>query len=306
MSDQRPVMSASRAVLLFGTSPGLHRVVHQAGSQVGTLFSPEERQAILDRVLDTLRTDDRVAGVVIVGSGAVGFDDDYSDIDLAVVVAEEEDTLPVFRDWKPRIEALLPVIHSFETIYGPHSYLYGFLFKGFLELNLGFVCLANLFAKRARWQVAFDRSGKIENIMRSSWEQRVEPDVQTAYLRRLDSIWHYIIQVITALKRGHPWRALHELEQIRNRAVELAGLRLRLETKHFRHVDQMPEELLVELERTLICSLEPVDILRALKATTACFFREARALDNALGLDVASDLEARMQDYIALSSANNE
>lgn len=279
--------------------------IHQADSQVGALFSPQERQEVLDRTLVALRTDDRIAGVVIVGSGAVGFEDDYSDIDLAVVVAEEEDTLPVFRDWKPRIEALLPVIHSFETIYGPNSYLHGFLFEGFLELNLGFVCLANLFAKRARWQVAFDRSGKIENIMRSSWEQRAGPDAQAAYLSRLNSIWHYIIQVVIALKRGHPWRALHELEQIRSRVVELAGLRLGLETKHFRHVDQIPEEFLAELERTLVCSLAPADILRALKATTACFFREARELDNALSLDVAADLEARMQEYIALSSASN-
>ena len=124
-------------------------------------FSPEERQGILDRVLSVLQNDARIAGVLIVGSGAVGFDDEYSDIDLSVVVAEEDDVTLVFREWRGQIESLLSVIQCFESYYGPNNYLYGFLLSNFLELDIGFLCLANLIAKKPRWEIAPTESSSV-------------------------------------------------------------------------------------------------------------------------------------------------
>lgn len=235
---------------------------------------------------------------MLVGSGAIGFDDVYSDIDLSVVVAAEDDLAAVFREWRGRMEKVLPVIHCVKVTYGPNNYLYAFLLDGFLELDVGFLCLANLSAKRERWKIAFDRSGKIEAIMQSSFEKRPQPDIRATYLSRINSIWHYIIHVVAALKRRQPWKALHYFEDIRNRTVEFAGLRRGLETKHFRQVYQMPDEFLAELQQTLLSSTDTADILRAPKAVTLCFFGEARGFDKMLGLDVASNLEAKMQEYL--------
>jgi len=217
-----------------------------------------------------------------------------------VVVAAADDVKAVFRDWRARIEEILPVIHCVEVTYGPNNYLYAFLLDGFLELDIGFLCLTNLLAKRERWKIVFDRSGKIEDIMRSSWEKRAKPDIKDAYLSRINGIWHYIIHGVVALKRCQPWRALHYLEVIRNRTVELAGLRTGLETKHFRQVDQMPNEFLTELRQTLVSSKDTVDIMRALKAATMCFFREARFLDKMVGLNIGNKLGAKMEEYLKL------
>ena len=49
------------------------------------MYSTEERENALNLICDALRQDDRVAGCVLVGSGAVGFADEFSDIDLHVV-----------------------------------------------------------------------------------------------------------------------------------------------------------------------------------------------------------------------------
>lgn len=78
-----------------------------------TIFSADERREILDRILLNFEDDDRITGVLVVGSGAVGFDDDYSDIDLCIVIAKEADVFNVLRDWKGRIEDLFPVIQNF-------------------------------------------------------------------------------------------------------------------------------------------------------------------------------------------------
>ncbi len=68
-----------------------------------SFYSPEYRQATLDKVLAALEADERIIGVLVVGSGAVGFDDDLSDIDLCIVAADD-DAESVFRDRRHRFE----------------------------------------------------------------------------------------------------------------------------------------------------------------------------------------------------------
>ena len=160
------------------------------------MFSPQERQQILERLLAELQSNDRIAGVVVVGSAATGFEDDYSDIDLTVPVAEGAPLQSLFREWEGRIRALFPVAAHFTAeISDPEVYLHGFLLDNYLELDISFMRLADLFAKRERWRVAFDRIGRIEDIMRTTWENRADLDVQARYQRILSSIWHYITHV---------------------------------------------------------------------------------------------------------------
>lgn len=67
---------------------------------VKDLFSPKDREHVLITVLDKLKSDERLAGVIVVGSGAIGFEDVFSDIDLCVVVEKGENLMAVFADIK--------------------------------------------------------------------------------------------------------------------------------------------------------------------------------------------------------------
>ena len=55
-----------------------------------SLFTPEEREETARRVSRLLGSDDRIDGVVIVGSLA-GQGDRWSDIDIEVIVADDEE-----------------------------------------------------------------------------------------------------------------------------------------------------------------------------------------------------------------------
>lgn len=131
-------------------------------------FSPAERQGILDLLLAELEGDREILGVLVVGSGAVGFDDVYSDIDLCVVIAESVDVHRKFQEWGLKIEALLPVFYCGESVRGRSSFLWVILLENFLEIDLGFLCLDDLEARRGRWKTVFDHSGRIERIMERS------------------------------------------------------------------------------------------------------------------------------------------
>lgn len=262
-------------------------------------FTPESRQETLKRILAALEEDERIIGVLIVGSGAVGFDDDLSDIDLSIV-ASDEDAEPVFRDWRARFEDLLPIIDCGEVVYGPGSYLYVILLDGFLEFDAGFMAIGKLSAKRERWRVAFDRSGRIEGIMHRTWAERRKPDLGTEYHRRADGIWHIIMHVGQALMRSHLVRGLHYLETIRTRTIELACIRMDLDAGDYRQVHQLPSELIDRLQATLPASIGDVELLRACETAIDCFFAEAREWDGMLDTDIADTLEPRMRQYLAI------
>jgi hypothetical protein len=74
-------------------------------------YSPTERQDIPDQLLAALRKDQNITGVLIVGSGAEGFDDVYSDIDLCAVIAQARDVHPTFQEWGEKLNQLLPVFY---------------------------------------------------------------------------------------------------------------------------------------------------------------------------------------------------
>ena len=273
--------------------------------QTDTHYSPATREATLNRLLTALQSDKRITSLLVVGSGAEGFEDDHSDIDLCAVTTSADDVRPAFQEWGVKIHEMLSVFHSLESVRGPNVYLWVCLLENFLEIDLCFLCLDDLKATRNRWKTVFDHSGKIEDIMQSSWENRPKPDLEEAYRSRLSPIWHCIKHAAIAVQRKEPWRAIFELEQIRDRTIELRGLRDGLETKRFRHVDQMSEDFLKGLERTLVLSLRDVDIMNALKAATACFFQEARHFDEMLDLKLAERFETKMKAYLELFKADS-
>lgn len=261
-------------------------------------FTPAQRQAILDHLLTDLEKDDRIVGVLVVGSGATGFEDEYSDIDLAVVTASAAEVEPAACAWEQRVRECWTVRGHFFNVREPNLILHGFLLDNFLEIDIGFQHLGNLIARRERWRIVFDRTGQIADLMRTSWANHPPPDIRGIYQHHLGGVWYYITHVTVGVQRGQLWRAISDLDMLRAYAVDLAGLRLGIETDHFRDVHKLPPEIAEELETTLVTRLEPAEILRAMRATAAFFFREAHALDALLGLNAASDLERSMQTYM--------
>jgi len=269
------------------------------------LFTEVERLAALEILLGAMRKDERLAGVLLVGSAAEGFDDRFSDIDLTVVVDDQFPVPILFAAWKNRIAELLPVVSTFEVHYADNMVLAGFLLDNFLELDIGFLGFTDLFAKRGRWKVAFDRTGQIDDIMLASWNNRTETSLETEYHHLLDSIWHYITHVTISLARGHKWRALHYLETVRTKVIELACIRRGFDPHHFRPVHQLPSYFLDELQETLLVDMADEEIYRALEKLTALFFTECHAIDQMLGNDLSTELHARMKTYLHIFIEHN-
>ena len=73
------------------------------------LYSPEDRSDALKKLLDAAESDSRIGAGIIVGSWAYGFLDEYSDIDLSLVVTSPEVLQKVSEEWRSVVPSLFSV-----------------------------------------------------------------------------------------------------------------------------------------------------------------------------------------------------
>ena len=86
--------------------------IHQTNTNHPYHYSPATREATLNHLLTALQNDQRITGLLVVGSGAEGFADVYSDIDLCAVTTSADDVRPAFQEWGVKIREMLPVFLS--------------------------------------------------------------------------------------------------------------------------------------------------------------------------------------------------
>ncbi len=262
-------------------------------------FTPEDREALLSRLVSELKQDSRILGAVLVGSGAVGFKDRLSDIDLAVVVADGETTKDVLNSWQKKIDMLHPVIGHFVSDRGDQVWLGGFLFDHFLELDISFQKLAQMTARRQDWRVLFDRTGRLKGILETSWKNRSEPDWVERYLFYRNESWYYLLHAVNSFERGHHLRALRYLNIVRDLCILVAGLVAGVDTGDFREVHLLPDEFQRAIQTTLPAALGREEFQNALTAAANIFYQQARLLDKRLGEAYSSLLAEKMQALLS-------
>ncbi|HEX2236317.1 MAG TPA: nucleotidyltransferase domain-containing protein [Actinomycetota bacterium] len=255
------------------------------------VFTPAERRQMVDRVAHLLYADTRVEGVVLVGSMA-GRPDRWSDIDLAVVLADGLDGSRVARDWVRRLYEELPVAHHFETEFGP-TLVRGFMLESSLEIDLAFDPVSSF----AAWEPArllFDRAGRVQDAMAAEGDWSPAPP---DWAGESGFAWHDVLHASTAIRRRRPWQALWYLQRVRGRALALAQQRRGLYADFFDYVDDLPQDELHPWSETLVTSLEPSALSRALERATRLYFAELE--HGAPGL--RARIERPLLDYLAAS-----
>lgn len=229
------------------------------------MYTPDERDKIAERLLDLLRQDERVDRADMAGSGTTGYLDEWSDVDLSVMVTAGADQQAVADSWTPRVYDALPVVHHFAVAFGEH-HVRGFLLENLLEVDIGFYPSA-------------EEDG--------DWPG---PDADS----EAGFGWHDVLHAGVAIARGRPWRAQYYIGLLRWRTLALATDRLGHEFSEFKGVDDLPAELLAAVEDALPRSLAKDDLVRAARAATTAFLRELRVQRQ----ELADRLEPRLLAFL--------
>lgn len=230
-------------------------------------FTEEYRKGVLEQIIDFLKNRNDMQSVIIVGSGAEGFRDKYSDIDLTVVIDDKTDTDTFLSDYQSFLDDTFSIMINHRV---PGRSLAIALLENFLEIDISAVHIDQLSAVRRSWKVVYDKTGQAENIMQETFKNRKSADlserIDGEFKAAVWGFWHYIIYSVVAIKRNDLWRANWEMEYVRNNVIQLLGLKYGIETKRNRDVKSFPSVILKHLQDTVPVEFTKLGFTAALQS----------------------------------------
>ena len=220
-----------------------------------SLFTLTDREVIKNDLINLLTAIPEITAIILIGSAATGYTDELSDIDIMSVVNDEVNIMGVMDTVCAEIKARYNVLCFAQLT---ERRLQVCLIDNYLELNFSYRTIETLEAKAACWQVLFDKIDNVGSIMQSTYAQFEEvnrANIDDAYQNKLieysEQIWHFIFHAAAAINRGRFWKAIKELDFVRNNIIELKGLRYALPMSRHSDVDKIPQGELALLQKTL-------------------------------------------------------
>jgi len=261
------------------------------------MYTESERQNTLDKVCSLIIEIPYVEGLIVVGSGANGFKDVWSDIDLCVVCNDNE-TKSTWEKLTAIVLGNFKIQRHQLNEYGDSNYLTIFLLENWLQIDMGVISLENLVAKRKLWNVVYDKTGLVKKKMEGTWNaQKKSIDKETVVKDSLDSVWYYLQNAVNSFNRGRQLRLYHELSELRERSSSLLGDMYELDMKHFRDVDSLNSKILTSIKETYPTSFDRKELARAVVGSCSLYFSTIKLFG--VMIHEIEELESSVKKYLS-------
>jgi hypothetical protein len=241
------------------------------------VFSVAEREEIRARLLASAQADARVVSAAITGSAAGGSEDAWSDVDLALGIADGVAVDAVIADWTELVRREFEPVHHWDLPFGPTIFRVFLLANG-LQVDLAFTPAAQFGAYGPNFRLVFG-----EQVER-------EPAGAPARDELVGFAWLYVLHARSSIERRQFWKAEYFISGARDYVLTLACARLALPAADARGFDRLPNEVKARLKGAFVQSLEPDELRRALRVVTDVLLQEVREQDPALAARLAGPL----------------
>jgi hypothetical protein len=241
------------------------------------MFTAEERDELRATLIAAARADARISGAALLGSGAKGATDRWSDVDLAFGLASTTDFDRVVADWTDRIYQEHGAVHHVDVVYGRALYRV-FLLINTLQVDLSF------------WPEAeFGATGPTFRLLFGNANER--PSRPTPAATALIGMgWLYALHVRSSIARGRPWQAEYMASAMRDQVLALMCLRHGVSAVEGRGIDSLPQEITAAVVGALVRSLEAAELKRAFGVVSEALIAETEQVDPSLANRLAAPL----------------
>lgn len=233
------------------------------------MFTPQTRERLHQTLIARARSDDRITAAAIVGSASVGREDRWSDIDLALGLAETAEMSEVIADWTEEMYRDHRAVHHLDVWRGI-SCIRVFLLADTLQVDIAFRPPPDFRATSSTFRLLFGEAS----------DRPPAPPPDSAELIGLG--WVYALHVRSSLERGRVWQAENMLSHMREQVLGLACLRHGLPTYEGRGIDDLPLDVTESLTESLPRSLDVSELKRAFRVTRAGLIEEIAQADGDL------------------------
>lgn len=242
---------------------------------MGKIFSVQDRQDAFEYVLSAAKECGRIIALVQVGSGAVGYRDERSDLDF-VIALDSDEAMPEVMDFMHR-----KIAEKYDVLFFKQDeprHLQCYVLSDLLEIDIGYGGYENAAAWKPAFKVLYDRSGTVEEKMIRSREwmddhiygDKQKKDIASA----CDAVWVRLMHAAVAIHRGNLFRAIGELEYVRKVYIDLLGDRCRLESGLNREIDRLPENEKEAIRSTFVTGENPAALWTSLLNLTKLVYQE--------------------------------
>jgi len=228
------------------------------------MYSVEERENSLNRLVNYLSNINSVKAVVLVGSLAGNESDKYSDIDFSIIV-DDESVEMVYNDFCNKLDNNNDIFRYFRQIYGENNCLAGIFLKNGLEIDVGFVTEDNFLKKCEsktipKYKVMYSRNDFSLNVIQKETKDDYKELLKQANL----DIWYNLKNAIYGLKRNRLYRVVKELDDMRNQILEIIAVREGVEFRHFKEIDKLSDNIKNKLSETYFKEVSDRELKRSL------------------------------------------
>lgn len=226
-------------------------------------YSIEERKHIFECLVEFFKSCNNVISVIQIGSGAIGYKDEFSDLDFAIVV-DNSDIIEIFNSTSNFLNSNFSIIKCDNM---KERKLQLFLLDNYLEIDIGYYTFEEIYARRKNFKVIYDKSNKVEEKMIATWNDMKEKNKGTTdvvnmndIIRDIDNdLWYSFMHSIIAFKRNDIFRCYYELQVLKDFTIDLIAKRNNVDSKRYRQLKELSEndkEFTMKLFKYPINSIE--------------------------------------------------
>lgn len=252
------------------------------------VYSSEKREEIRKELVAAAKTDPRICSAAHLGSAAVGVQDRWSDIDLALCITQNADLDQVIGDWTIRLYHDYAAVANFDVWRGGILYRV-FLLYDTLQVDLSFWPFAELRAVGPKFHLIFG----------AAREPTPAPIPDSNDL--IGTAWLYALHVRSSIARSRFLQAEQMLSGMRENVLALVCKRYGVPSVQGRGLDDLPEQQKTQALESLALSLEPAELTRAFRVIVDTLLEEVRFSDLGLAERLEPPLN-RLVNCLAVTS----
>jgi hypothetical protein len=241
------------------------------------VFSPQQREQIRGELVLAAPADVRIGAAAHLGSAAIGLEDRWSDIDLAVCLVPNADMDGLLTDWTGRMYRDHGAVAQYDLKRGEILYRV-FLLDNTLQVDLSFWPCGELAAIGPKFSLIFGVAG----------ESKPAPVPDSHEL--IGMAWLYALHVRSSIARSRLLQAEYMLSGMRDSVLALMCKRQGVSALQGRGLDDLLQEQKKQAAECLAHSLEPVELTRAFRMTVDCLLVEVGSTNPELVTKLESPL----------------
>lgn len=233
------------------------------------MYTIEEREELLEKLLVAARADPRISGAALTGSAALGASDRWSDLDLAFGISDPTGLREALAEWTGVMYRDHGALHHVDLQFGGAIYRVFFL-ASTLQVDLAFFPTEEFGAIQPTFRLLFGTSVELP------------PTSPKGPAHLIGWGWLYALHARSCIERGKLWQAEYMVSGVRDHALALASQRHGLPADQGRGMDRLPRDVTAPLEGALVRALDRSELRRAFRAAIAGLVVEIEHADQEL------------------------